>query len=534
MNGECLIFKVPETLEEIQKPEESIGKLKYKLGSYNNKLAELVFQFNGLCQTIDDDFSVSWLSSNEVDAQKYLNFYQKVNHFPFSKKILGNKAQLADILQQSEHFDLFPKFFPRTFIIPRDKDLLFKAMKSNPNSQFIMKPQNGSYGNGIKLVSLSSYYSIFSETVVCDYIANPLCIDGFKFDLRIYVLVTSWAPLRAFIYKEGIARFATTTYHRLSKNKFSHLTNAALNKQNNNWCSDFKWKLSELLDELEFRYHKNKDDIMGSIINVVSRTLAIVQPSMAPEIRRDPLNPYYELYGFDILLDSQYNPYVLEINTYPSMSFDDDVDYSVKAPLIAQTLSVVGIPMVLGDSEIKRLNKVEVDGFPIVDQASILMENDRNLKSGNGFIRLFPSETNAYLETILCVPLIEINPKPKERVKKLKENLRKKQGIDLLLEYLEVIEDRLNNGRITNEEHNRLIAFLIAQGYTKSLTHKDPLMILHNLIERCQSWIGMIEPSELMSVSMKLKILDLGQSAVFKILKNCQMRYIKKINILFE
>ena len=42
--------------------------------------------------------------------------------------------------------------------------------------------------------------------------SQPFIIDGFKFDLRIYVLMTSCDPLRIFVYNEGLARFATTSY----------------------------------------------------------------------------------------------------------------------------------------------------------------------------------------------------------------------------------------------------------------------------------------------------------------------------------
>lgn len=42
--------------------------------------------------------------------------------------------------------------------------------------------------------------------------SQPFLIDGFKFDMRVYVLVTSCDPLRIFVYKEGLARFATMRY----------------------------------------------------------------------------------------------------------------------------------------------------------------------------------------------------------------------------------------------------------------------------------------------------------------------------------
>ena len=49
--------------------------------------------------------------------------------------------------------------------------------------------------------------------MVCQqYVSKPFLIDGFKFDLRVYVLVTSCDPLRIFVYDDGLGRFATMKY----------------------------------------------------------------------------------------------------------------------------------------------------------------------------------------------------------------------------------------------------------------------------------------------------------------------------------
>lgn len=61
-------------------------------------------------------------------------------------------------------------------------------------------------------------------------------INGFKFDLRVYVVVTGTkdGEITAFLADEGLARFCTQKYKQPSrenfKNIYMHLTNYAVNK----------------------------------------------------------------------------------------------------------------------------------------------------------------------------------------------------------------------------------------------------------------------------------------------------------------
>ncbi len=48
--------------------------------------------------------------------------------------------------------------------------------------------------------------------MVSEYVYNPLLVNGLKFDMRIYVGITCYNPLRIYIYDNGLARFATSEY----------------------------------------------------------------------------------------------------------------------------------------------------------------------------------------------------------------------------------------------------------------------------------------------------------------------------------
>ena len=82
---------------------------------------------------------------------------------------------------------------------------------------------------------------IDEELIISKYIKNPFLINGLKFDLRLYVMITSIDPWRIYVYNEGLCRFAVDEYDSTLSPKealHAHLTNFSLNKKNEKFINN--------------------------------------------------------------------------------------------------------------------------------------------------------------------------------------------------------------------------------------------------------------------------------------------------------
>ena len=52
----------------------------------------------------------------------------------------------------------------------------------------------------------------------------------------------------------------------------------------------------------------------------------------------------FELYGFDILIDSDLKPWLIEVNLSPSLNCEAPIDMKIKSALICDLLNLVGLP----------------------------------------------------------------------------------------------------------------------------------------------------------------------------------------------
>ena len=201
--------------------------------------------------------------------------------------------------------------------------------------------------------------------IVSKYIDNPLLINGHKSDLRLYVLVTSYDPLLIYIYEEGLVRFATVKYDNTGKNLWNpcmHLCNYSINKYHSDYIKSadpdmddqgHKWSLSAFLKHLKAN-NIDTVQLMQSIEDVVIKSIVSVEFAVnsASKMFVPHRNNCFELYGFDILIDSDLKPWLLEVNLSPSLNTEAPIDMKIKSAMISDLLSLVGIPAI--DPVLKR------------------------------------------------------------------------------------------------------------------------------------------------------------------------------------
>ena len=161
----------------------------------------------------NEEFDIFWSDLGVLsDKLTKLKNYQKINHFPAMYNIT-RKNYLAKNLKRLER--VFPndyKFFPQTWLLPTDYPELRNQFHKKKVFHMICKPEASSQGKGIFITKKLEDLHPTAHCVVQRYLRNPYLIDGCKFDLRIYVLVTSCDPLKVFLYNEGLGRFATENY----------------------------------------------------------------------------------------------------------------------------------------------------------------------------------------------------------------------------------------------------------------------------------------------------------------------------------
>ena len=329
----------------------------------------------------------------------YLEEHQKVchfrNHYELSRKNLlaKNLKRLKKQLEKESKLEACKcDFFPTTYELPSEYHIFVEEFKRSPGTVWIMKPAGKAQGKGIflfrKLKDIHDWKkeNVFHrdedkidkeipETyVVQRYIENPYLIGGKKFDIRVYVLVTSYIPLKVWLYRSGFARFSNTRFSLDSiSDTFVHLTNVAIQKTAADYDPEkgCKWSLQQLRLYL---MAKHGPEVVQQLFQQVDEIFIKSLQSVQRIIIND--KHCFEMYGFDIMFDSNLKPWVIEVNASPSLTASSPTDYELKVGLLEDMLHIVDMEARLAGNE-KR-----VGGFDLMWNDGLVASDEIGLRCG--------------------------------------------------------------------------------------------------------------------------------------------------------
>ncbi|XP_054597550.2 tubulin polyglutamylase TTLL5 isoform X1 [Nothobranchius furzeri] len=382
-----LLF-LPEAIVSKDRNICSVGErfnMAFKIVRTESRLVRRILASHGFSEvhSNSNDFNLMWTGSHlKPYVLRSLQDYQKVNHFPRSYE-LTRKDRLYKNIQRMQQTHGFKNFhiIPQTFVLPSENQE-FRNCFAKDKGPWIIKPVASSRGRGIYLVSNPNQISMDENILVSRYVNNPLLIDEFKFDVRLYVLVTSYDPVLIYVYEEGLARFATVKYDQTPtniKNTFMHLTNYSLNKKSSDYVScddpeveDYgnKWSMSAVLRYLK-QEGKDTTLLMKQVEDLVIKAVlsAELQIAAACKMFVPHKTNCFELYGFDVLIDSNLKPWLLEVNLSPSLSCDAPLDLKIKASMIADMFSLVGFVCQDPLSRLPRSDRVPSEKYVAAQRA---------------------------------------------------------------------------------------------------------------------------------------------------------------------
>ncbi|KAJ8601936.1 hypothetical protein CTAYLR_004451 [Chrysophaeum taylorii] len=357
-------------------------------------------------------WSASWTKHPPAETYAALNRYQKVNHFPGSW-CLGRKDRLMRTLARARKSHRYAyDFAPETYSLPPEIKQLEFAARLEPRTIWIVKPPASSCGRGIRLVKDLSVLPRDRKLVAQRYVDEPFTrVNGRKFDLRVYALLTSLDPLVVYMHEDGLVRFSTHPYTvRNLRCRYVHLTNYSVNKKSKRYVENnvreggddddddenddakrseaaCKWGLGQLWRWLNDHGY-DAAAVKRKIQDVVVKTLVAAEAEMTPASRRAfrksphaPKRPCFELFGFDVLLDASLKPWLIEVNVSPSLMGGSLLDRQIKGRLMSDVFHTVGFepydPAVVKAE--RRRTKAAAPGPPPVRPT---MQQDRWRRSG--------------------------------------------------------------------------------------------------------------------------------------------------------
>ena len=273
------------------------------------------------------------LSSN----QDYLQ--TQIEGFKRCYQDIPNLINYSSEKDNNNHNNLVNKYYINYFFVNLSRKIGSLQKMKIPQSYYIgknlwvLKRTNLNRGRQMKV--LSNIDEIIKEInlmfegkkpnnlIIQKYLEQPLLYNGRKFDIRIWVLFTyigKDCKFEIYVFKEGHLKACSDIFNIDSDNLFIHLTNYSVQKHNKNFSKvEIGNEISFQLFQKELNRQNSGKNFRKDIFPEIVKIIGISAKAIKNKINIMNRKNCFEIFGYDFILDVNYRPFLLEINTNPGL-----------------------------------------------------------------------------------------------------------------------------------------------------------------------------------------------------------------------
>lgn len=278
-------------------------------------------------------FDLIWTHDYPFQSIKKLNPRQRINHFP-GTGFITNKMTLSTTPGVPNTL--------RAFQLPAEGDKFNAFSKQKQDKLWIQK---SSSHRGISIETSATIDTYKKDTLVQEYMSDPLLIDGKKFDIGIYAVLTSVEPLRVYIYEaESLLRFCADPYLDKQTGQFNSsnidsyvvgddYTPIWLMPSLLRYYIGTNLSMKETLNSYLRLLGKDGSKVWNQIEETIKKVYKLKEHHLARMSRmyqeaneyndtsvQGSLNQFFEMVRFDFIVDKNLNVFLMEANMSPNLS----------------------------------------------------------------------------------------------------------------------------------------------------------------------------------------------------------------------
>jgi hypothetical protein len=198
-------------------------------------------------------------------------------------------------------------FLPKTYIDLKnlDKDVF------DSDKIFFLKTDGGNGGTGV--YAINTYEKMIEimqkkplTYILQEEVPNMYLDNGYKSTIRIFIVITE--ELKIYIYKEGKVHIHKEKYTKDDLSNIVH--NAGYNS---------------------YYHYFTKMEYYNKVFNKLKELSAL---SIKPFFENAKVLDSYHIMGLDFILDKEFNPYLIEINTYLNLAPGTEVVTDINTKML--------------------------------------------------------------------------------------------------------------------------------------------------------------------------------------------------------